>query len=133
MYIFISESFHSELKGQPDVLRRFFQAVSIIPSTSQSWFPGSRVKIFSRFSSFCQGRRSAPAPAHPFPSHLLCIPDQPHLHLACNQRGYLSCRPPSLDRLMCSVISGVAGLDAPPDPLSWFCCNVPVNLPAFGT
>lgn len=26
----------------------------------------------------------------PSPSHLLCIPDRPHLRLACNQCGYLS-------------------------------------------
>lgn len=51
IHIFISESFHSELKGQPDALRKFFQAVSIIPSMSQSWFPGSTTQIFSRFSS----------------------------------------------------------------------------------
>ena len=42
-----------------------------------------------------RGHRYCPASLRspvPFLSHLLGLPDQPHLHLACNQRGYFSHR-----------------------------------------
>lgn len=75
----------------------------------------------------CHGCQSAPVCLPPSPSHLLCVPDQPYLHLVCNQHGYLTT---DSESLICQNVAHVLVLVCLllSIPVSCYCLTVCCRL-----